>query len=121
MASTTQQQLESLAQMHRDEMATLAKLMHSPKTPPQNDWGKLVMPLVIAVCVFYVTGTLKTTENTSISVPVITEKLSSIQASILKLETQLHAEQTEHKGQLKGIEDRVRQLELTMFKGGIEK
>jgi hypothetical protein len=114
MASTTQQQLESLAQMHRDEMATLAKMMHPGG--PQNDWGKLVMPLVIAICVFYVTGTLKTTENTSISVPVITEKLNSIQASILKLEGQLHAEQTEHKGQMKAIEDRVRSLEMSIYK-----
>lgn len=117
--SKPEMDIAAMAQMHRDEMRALTNVINAK--PPSLDWNKMVMVVIGAVCVFYVTGTLKVTESASISVPVITEKLSSIQASIVKLETQLQLEQTEHKSQMKGIEDRVRHLEMSFINNSMVK
>lgn len=97
-----------------DDLSKLVAMMAQKPSGP--DWNKLGLTVIGAICVFYVTNSLKNTESASISVPVITEKLDAIKVSIAKLEAQMESSRGDAKGEFNGLESRIRHLELSILK-----
>lgn len=94
----------------RDDFTQL--LISLTNKPSGPDWGKLAWPVLAGVCVLYLTQTIKSSE----SVPVISQKLDSIKDSMSKLESQIESIRGDSKSEFKTLEDRVRTLELSIFK-----
>lgn len=93
-----------------DELTKL--LIAMAQKPNGPDFSKLIWPVIAAVCVLYITGTIKSSE----SVPVISEKLDAIKISISKLESQVDSIRGSSANEFKDLEGRVRTLELSIFK-----